>query len=270
MIINWGKTMKALKQVVLGSVLTCAAPFLAADDHETFAGGIDPAEPMSVQIQLCTLNDGKSMRDYDAMSARYRKWAKKNDAEVALIRQYPFATHNMPDNPYPADFVEFLVTDFENSGSGWDKWMSTKEGQKLNAEWQDIATCSLKFAAMFTNWADVEAINTDDSRMVTWNWCTRREGVSHDDLNAMHARVVENNPDGLGNIGWFTMYPLIGGASASGEFAHVVVYPDMAGVMTRMDQFANGGWRDRMEYYKLADCTGEALMMEEVLSRPGD
>lgn len=109
--------MKALKQVVLGSVVTFVSPFLVADDHETFTGGIDPAEPMSVQIQLCTLNDGKSMRDYDAMSARYRKWAKKNDAEVALFRQHPFATHNTPDNPYPADFVEFLVTDFDNAGT---------------------------------------------------------------------------------------------------------------------------------------------------------
>ena len=262
--------MRALKQVVLGSLVSVVAPWSLADNHETFTGGMDPAEPMSVQIQLCTLNDGKSMSDYDEVSARYRKWAKKNDAEVALIRQYPFATHDGLVNPYPADFVEFLVTDFENAGTSWDKWMSTKEGQRINAKWQETATCSLKFAAMFTNWADVEAINTDDSRMVTWNWCTRKEGVTHDDLNAVHARVVAEYPDGLGNIGWFTMYPLIGGGVAAGEFAHIVVYPDMAGVMTRMDQFANGGWRDRMEYYKMADCTGEALMAEEILGRPGE
>ncbi len=262
--------MKKVKQVVLGSVVSVLAPFVAAQSGDTFTGGMDPSEPMSVQVQLCTLNEGKSMRDYDAISARYRKWATKNDAEVALVRQYPFATHNNPANPYYADFVEFLITDFDNSGTGWDKWMSTKEGQKLNAEWRETATCNVKFAALFTNWADVEAINADDSRMVTWNWCTRREGVSHDDLNKVHAQAVENYPEGLGNIGWFTMYPLMGGADAAGEFAHVVVYPDMAGVMKRMDQFANGGWRDRMEYYKMADCTGEALMIEEVLGRPSN
>ena len=261
--------MKAIQCVLLGSIFSVTSALSLADGHEVFAGDMDPAEPMSIQANVCSLNDGVSMDDYADFFERYQKWASKNDAEVASVRQFPFATHSNANNPYPADFVEFLITDFENAGTSWDKWMSGKSGQKLNAEWQEMATCHVKFAAMFTQWADVEAINTDNDRVVTWNWCSRKEGVTHDDLNAAHAAFVEENPDGLGNIGWFTLYPNIGGADSAGEFAHVVVYPDMEGLMEHQEWFAKGGWRGRMDYYQMADCTGEALMTEQVLGRPG-
>ena len=118
--------MRKINQVVLGSILTFASASVLADDHEMFAGDMDPAEPMSLQAQICNLNDGVSLDDYNKVTEKYRKWAKKNDAEVALFRQFPMMTHNNPSNPYPADFVEFVVTDFQNAGTSWDKWMSTK------------------------------------------------------------------------------------------------------------------------------------------------
>ena len=45
-----------------------------ADDHS-------PAEnsnlPLAAQIQLCNLNDGKTMADYDRMANDYFKWSEK-------------------------------------------------------------------------------------------------------------------------------------------------------------------------------------------------
>jgi hypothetical protein len=238
--------MKKINQVVIGSIFIFVSAGVLADDHEMFAGDLDPAEPMSIQANICTLNDGVSVEDYAAFFKRYQKWALKNDAEVASVRQFPLATHSNSNNPYQADFVEFLITGFENAGTSWDKWMMGKSGQKLNAEWQELASCHVKFAAMFTQWADVGAINSDNDRVVTWNWCSRKEGVSHDMLNAAHVAFVEENPEGLGNIGWFTLYPNIGGGDSAGEFAHVVVYPNMEGLMEHQEWFARGGWRGRM------------------------
>jgi hypothetical protein len=43
----------------------------------------------------------------------------------------------------------------------------------------------------------------------------------------------------------------------------------MEGLMEHQEWFAKGGWRGRMDYYQMADCTGEALMTEQVLGRPG-
>jgi hypothetical protein len=39
--------------------------------------------------------------------------------------------------------------------------------------------------------------------------------------------------------------------------------------MEHQEWFAKGGWRGRMDYYQMADCTGEALMTEQVLGLPG-
>ena len=45
--------MRKMSQVVLGSILTFGSAGVLADDHEMFAGDMDPAEPMSVQAQIC-------------------------------------------------------------------------------------------------------------------------------------------------------------------------------------------------------------------------
>ena len=65
--------MRKINQVVLGSILTFASASVLADDHEMFAGDMDPAEPMSLQAQICNLNDGVSLDDYNKVTEKYRK-----------------------------------------------------------------------------------------------------------------------------------------------------------------------------------------------------
>ena len=67
-----------------------------ADDHS-------PAEnanlPLAAQIQLCNLNDGKTMADYDRMANDYFKWSEKNDVAVTFIRHTPLFTSANASNP---------------------------------------------------------------------------------------------------------------------------------------------------------------------------
>ena len=53
-----------------------------ADDHS-------PAEnanlPLAAQIQLCNLNDGKTMADYDRMANDYFKWSEKTTSRLRLF-----------------------------------------------------------------------------------------------------------------------------------------------------------------------------------------
>ena len=64
-----------------------------ADDHS-------PAEsanlPFAAQIQLCNLNDGKTMADYDRMANDYFKWSEKNDVEVMFVRHTPCLLYTSP------------------------------------------------------------------------------------------------------------------------------------------------------------------------------
>ena len=259
------------------SVLTSIASGLAllsslsfADDHATFTGGMDPQALMNAQTQLCTLKPGKTMAQYNRLNDKYIAWSKKNEVETTLVRSIPFITHGNPNNRSKTEFVEFLVSDHATSGKAWDLWLSTPEGQKLNEEWQSIAQCDMKMATLNTQWANVDALNSDDSRFAMWNWCTRKEGVSVDSLIAKHAAIAKDYPEGVSNIGWFTYLPILGGANAPGTFANIIVFPDMAGLMEHKQWLSEGGWKVRYDYYNYVDCAGDYVMIEEVLHRPSE
>ena len=113
----------------------------AADESAMFTGGMNPNAPQNVQSQLCTLNKGKSMAQYEKMFNKYIAWSKANDVELTVVRTMPFITHDNPDSRSNTQFVEHLVSDHATSGKSWDLWVSTPEGQKLNQEWQ--SNCSV-------------------------------------------------------------------------------------------------------------------------------
>jgi hypothetical protein len=262
-----------MKRSVLTSIASGLALFSSlsfADDHATFSGGMDPQAPMNAQTQLCTLKPGKTMAQYNRLNDKYIAWSKKNEVETTLVRSIPFITHGNPNNRSKTEFVEFLVSDHATSGKAWDLWLSTPEGQKLNEEWQSIAQCDMKMATLNTQWANVDALNSDDSRFAMWNWCTRKEGVSVDSLIAKHAAIAKDYPEGVSNIGWFTYLPILGGANAPGTFANIIVFPDMAGLMEHKQWLSEGGWKVRYDYYNYVDCAGDYVMIEEVLHRPSE
>lgn len=261
--------MKRLFLITIASCFAAFASVSAADEGSMFTGGMDPQTPMNVQTQLCTLKPGKTMAQYNRLNDKYIAWAKKNGVETTLVRSMPFVTHGNPNNRSKTEFVEHLVSDHATSGKAWDLWLSTPEGQKLNEEWQSIAQCDMKMATLNTQWANVEALNSDDTRFAMWNWCTRKEGVSVDSLVAKHASIAATFPDGVANIGWFTYLPILGGANAPGTFANIIVFPDMAGLMEHKQWLSEGGWKVRFDYYNYVDCQGDYVNIEEVLHRPG-
>ena len=243
----------------------------AVAENPEFTGGIEVNEPFNLQIQMCALKDGVEQKDYDRLIQKYFDWSVKHQTEVTFIRQVPLFTHANAKNPGRYDFVEFLATDHANAGIGWDKWLSTPDGQKLNAEWQQLAHCDVKMAQTFMLWADVEQMNSDSDRMVVWNWCDRKPGITWDQMNLKHREMIENRSTDRGNIGWALFIPHFGGALAPAEFAHIVVYPDAESLMKDSGAFANGGWRAQTEYLgSYANCQGRSVNLETIMRRPGD
>ncbi|MEE2777783.1 MAG: hypothetical protein VYE73_13590 [Acidobacteriota bacterium] len=262
-----------MRRALVGlAVLVAAFGSVASgqSDGGVFTGGLDPTGPISLQVQLCKLNPGQTMGDYEAMLNDYFEWSRSNGAEATFARLTPMWTHGMPgEQPY--DFVELLALDHETTGTAWDKWLFTEDGARLNATWQNVATCSVKMTTAYTQWADVEAMNEDDERIATWNWCTRKPGVSLEQLVAKHRSIAANRVDAWGNIGWFVIVPQIGRGGAPGRFAHVWVYPNVAGLMSSQKWLDEGGASVRGDYTtSYATCTGEEAFIEEILNRPGD
>ena len=115
--------------------------FVFADDHES-----SETEVFNLQVQLCTLTENTSIKQYDEMIDDYVKWSKKHDVELYFARQTPLYPHNSWfDSGY--DFMELLYSTHAVSGRGWDKWLGTSDGQKLNERWQKMAECRVKQAA---------------------------------------------------------------------------------------------------------------------------
>ena len=233
-----------------------------ADDH---------MEVSNLQIQLCNLNDGVTMKEYDAMISEYFEWAKKNDVETYFARQTALYPHNsFIDAGY--DFVELLNTSHVNSGKGWDKWLGTKSGQKLNEKWQKLANCKVKMAAIVPNFLNEKALSKDKDRIVSWNWCSLNDGVSYEELLEEHSKrasSLEENSRGL--IAWANVYPRIGMSEAPGDFAHLALFPNIEAAQVYQQDQSDGGWKSYRDYNQnFASCEGDQFMIEKVLSDPNN
>ena len=93
-----------MKKIIL-AFLTFVLIFSLSEN----ANADDHMGPSNLQIQLCKLNEGVTMNDYDSLINEYFKWAKKNDVEVFFARQTPL----YPQNSFIRagyDFVELLNT----------------------------------------------------------------------------------------------------------------------------------------------------------------
>ena len=223
---------------------------------------------LSVQLNLCNLKDGSSMKDYDELLDDYFKWAKDNDVEVDFVRQTPLFTHATPNSPDQWQFADFLISDHKRSGETWDKWLGTKTGQKLNKRWGEMASCNIKFMALYPMYMDETTIQSDDSRVVSWDWCTPLDGVTPDQVIKKHADLAKQFEGKFNQSAWLVGIPTVGMAQASG-YAHINVYKDFAAYQAdRQFLDAEGGWRVYMDYQATtASCSGEALYLEDVLNR---
>ena len=108
--------MKNALIITFSGALTLLSGAAVADETTMFTGGMDPNALQNVQSQLCTLNEGKSMAQYEKMFDKYIAWSKVNDVEVTVVRTMPLITHDNPDSRSNMQFVEHLVSDHATSG----------------------------------------------------------------------------------------------------------------------------------------------------------
>ena len=162
-----------------------------------------------------------------------------------------------------------MASPFEKWGAGWDKWLGTKEGSRLNDQWQELADCRVAVHQMFNLYIDRDGL-ADDSRVITMDWCTRNEGVTYDQLNERH-RAAAANMDDSPVVAWNIIYPGVGARNVPGEFLHMMSYKNHQGLMLSRDAFANaGGWQRREAYEtSYATCTGTNVYQAKVLQVPG-
>ncbi len=251
----------AILAAMLGSLAHAAEPSYS---------GININQANAVQMQLCTLKPGKSMANYDRVVNGYIEWSKENDVEVFFLRATPLFV-SQPENAPPFDFMEMLVSPFNVSADGWSKWLSSEEGQKLNEQWQDTADCRVSMNSGRIHVIDQEALAATDERILTFNWCSRNDGVSTDQVIAKHQQMAAGWTKEAPVKAWLTLVPMLGNRNAPGGFAHLLSFENMQGLMAWQNNMANEqGWRQRQDYeVSYAACTGDNAYHARVLNRPG-
>ena len=245
------------------------AAYASAQSQGEQYAGMDLSEGNALQMQICSLQPRKSMADRDRVMNAYLKWSKDNDAEVFLLRLTPMFGGADPNSGIDFTWIDILASSYSASGSAWDKWLNTDDGQKVNEQWVETTDCRVSINPAFNLFLDSEGL-AGDTRIMTFNWCTRKEGVTWDQLNARHSELLAGRADDSPAKSWTIMYPGLGIRNPIGEFAHLVSFADVSGLMASQNALANQeGWRQRAAYYtSYADCTGENVYQAEVLNRP--
>ena len=240
-----------------------------ADSHGESWAGLNLSEASAMQMQLCSLEPRKTMADYDKVFNAYIEWSKENDVQTYAMRATPLFGGPVPGSGMDFQWIDMLVSPFAVSGNGWDKWMNTESGQKLNKQWQETANCRVAFHAAASMFLDREAL-THDSRVISLNWCTRNDGVTWDNLMVRHTTMAASRPDGAPVKAWTLLFPSLGIRNAPGEFAHMLSFADTAGLMAWENQLPNDeGWRQREDYQtSYVSCTGPNVYRTEILNRP--
>ena len=76
-----------------------------ADAHEN-SNASSVNEPQAIQIQLCNLNEGKTLAQYDKLNSDYFAWTERNNVATNFIRHTPLFTHSNASNP-GYDYIEY-------------------------------------------------------------------------------------------------------------------------------------------------------------------
>ena len=119
------------KSAALSGILAVAVSMsfsARADNHAQV--DLDP-----VDLYGCTFREGKSMADLDALDARFKQWADKNDRNQSAWRIVPI--WRASESPFHVGYIASW-TNGSNMGKGMDAWTSNAE---LNAAYGDVIEC---------------------------------------------------------------------------------------------------------------------------------
>ena len=243
----------------------------AADDHGTTWRGVNLAQNFGVQFEVCALNPGKTMADVARLDNRVKAaWANMNIDDLQLLRLAPMYTGTLPSQPQ-TDYINLVMGDISALGAGWDAWMASKEGPKILSDVQKIADCRFKFGRGINKMIDTKALDSTDNRIMTFNWCEPKDGVSYEQIKAKHDSWLADNGESFTAAAWNVIDPRQGAGTRQGMFMHMVSYTSVSQLMANENWIANGGgWRGIQDYLtSYAQCEGESAWTAEYIIKTG-
>ena len=234
-----------------------------ADDHLEGNWIVDIGEGVAHMAHICTLKSDATMNDISKIDKKLHKFM--DDENIRGFRQILLPLMAIGAT---YDYIAFDFMDWEELGNEWDLYLGSKTGSAIASEYDKVEDCDALVSAVFPLLRRPE-ISSEESRVVTVQWCTRKDGVSADQLSSKHRAIAAENIDNE-LVGWWGVgYPMAGVRDGvfPGDFYHLVNYADMKTFAAAKNAIANEeGWRARADYYaSYANCTGEHVMIGETV-----
>ena len=244
-----------------GALLVIALIFspivFCEDDAKTHLGpdyrDMDPNQNVGVQFAVCKLNEGYDLKDVYKLGKRTSAEFTRLGINASQVLLTPFFASGLPSEQ-PVDYLELTYAPIEEFGSAWDKW-STKEAANIMDTESELADCTYKFMQSKPKYFDTEAILRTDRRIVSFQWCSRKAGVSWQQLGNKHDSWLESNKESVAWKVWNILIPRLGGSPQAEEFAHFNVYTSVSGLMENESQLAENGFSEHNDYHgSYVDC----------------
>lgn len=241
-----------------------ASTIVMADDHSEDNWIVNIGEGVAQMAHICTLKNSATLNDVAEIDKKLHRFM--DDADIRGFRQILTPLFAVGAQ---YDYLAFDFMDWEQLGVEWDLFLGSKTGNAIATEYAEIEDCDALVAAAYPLLRRAD-IRSDRTRVVAVEWCTRKDGVSADQINAKHLAIAAANADNE-LVGWWGVgYPVAGVREGAfpGDFYHLVNYANMKTFAAAKNAIANKeGWRARADYYtSYADCTGEHVFTAETVT----
>jgi hypothetical protein len=194
-----------------------------------------------VDVRMCNFREGKSMKDLDKFTAKFRAYANKNNAEYSawtLTPQY------QTDLGYDVIWMGAWPS-AESFGTSIEQWNA--EGGQIIGLFQEALECDghMMYASLPINAAKG---TPEDGLWMAWQ-CTLNDGVTMADAYAAHldAGSVMKSMGSLG-LSWL-FQPMLGAGHIDYDYTHVVAFYRYSDLGATMEMFLNK--KGRIEQQKI-------------------
>ena len=233
-------------------ILAALAASLVAAGGVSSASAAPTAAP--VDYRACHFRDGKTMKDLDKVTAKFREYAKKGDSGYAAWTLTPQFQTNLPMD------VAWMGAwpDAEAFGVSMERWM--KEGGELRKEFAEVVDCGNRhlLAASYP-------INAPDGVPEDGMWlfaaCDLKDGVSIEQAYTAHLEAGQlMKAMGSLSTSWM-MVPGIGAGPNDPDYYHALVFYRYSDLGASLEVFLNGGGQQKRNAVlnKVSSCEAPVL-----------
>ncbi|RLA59838.1 MAG: hypothetical protein DRR04_07365 [Gammaproteobacteria bacterium] len=224
-----------MKKLLLGGIAVCA---VSVGWGSSALAAEATVKATAVDFRACNFQSGKTMKDLDKVSAKFKQYANKNDFAYSawtLTPQY----HN------GAEFDVGWLGAWPSGdayGLSMEKWVTT--GQALQAEFDQVIDCGNHHELALSLPINAPEGTPTDGLLMIYK-CTLEDGKTLGDAYAAHLEwgTAKKGMGFLDNSWMFQ--PAIGAGDIDFDYYHAVVFYRYSDLGAGMELYANGGGMQR-------------------------